>query len=323
MTPSGDPPYICSSKALHSHNVVLLSWDLSNQPFPALVAEVLNEKWPNAKLFIEALPMRGDDPTLDDEGEDLLNRRTLNSLLGCGNIYSINAFTDCNFPGQMRRLKEIILSCKRLEVLHLRLWRNEDGRLPTSQAESSEFDLCVESGDKLPPLKELAIDSKIFTPTSPTTVSIPSTFWNWSQIRHLELRGQNMLFFLESIRGQILHLDTLIIEHFFYEAGYDGDADRVLEDFIISIHGLKNLKLINPTKQISISTFAHHGSTLERLTVLHPRKTVLLYSGYTNACPYEPADLEYLRESCPRLRSLALDMEVCSELVSSSSSVNN
>ena len=249
-----------------------------------------------------------------EEGSDHFMLQTLNSLFGCQNIHSIDASIDCYFPGPMPRLKEVILSCMRLEVLRLHLPRDEDGYLPPSRTLSMQFDLYVKPDEKLPPLKELTIDSRITHDNNKISL-IPKSFWNWSQIRHLELRGQSMSRFLNSIQGHISYLETLVVEHFCSTLAYNGGANRVLEDFVVSIHGLQSLKLTNNTRQIRISTLAVHGNTLERLTVLHPRRPVS--PGLSSkACPYTPKDLDELRESCPRLISLALDMEVRSHLVS-------
>jgi hypothetical protein len=275
------------------------------------------ERWPNAKLHIEALRIATPVGMLNipnlEEGSNHFVRETLNSLLGCHNIHTIDVSINANSPGPMPRLKEIILSCERLEVLRFRLPRDSDGCLPHSSTPSTQFDLYVEPGDKLPPLKELVIDSRI-THDKSTISMIPKTFWNWSKIRHLELRGQGMIRFSESIRGEITYLKTLVIEHFCSILSYGREPNRAIEDFIVSIRCLQNLKLTNHTRQIPISTFASHGETLERLAILHPRKAIT--PGFdSRAFPYHPKQLDQLNESCPRLTSLALDMEVYSELV--------
>jgi hypothetical protein len=149
----------------------------------------------------------------------------------------------------------------------------------------------VNRDERLPPLTELVIDS-IFVSGKHGRILVPDGFWNWTQIRHLELRGQGFHRFLVSIQGKISPLDTLIIEHFCFVTGFNGVATRDLEDFIISVRGLKNLKLLNHTRRLSISAFAHLGSTLEKLSILHPREAFTPGIRYSPAEPYLPEHLD-------------------------------
>lgn len=294
------PPLSILPHVYYLHIECLLSWAYWDECFPVEVRDVLIEQWPNAKLYIEALRMRS------EEGSDHFMLQTLNSLSGCQNIHSIDASIDCYIPGPMPCLKEVILSCMRLEVLRLRLPRDEDEYLPPSRSPSMQFNLYVRPDERLPPLKELAIDSRI-TRDNNTMSLIPTSFWNWSQILHLELRGQGMSRFLNSVQGHISYLENLVVKHFCSILAYNGGWNRVLEDFVVSIHSLQSLKLTNNTRLIPISTLALHGNTLQSLTVLHPRRAISP-SLSSKACQYTPKDLDDLRESCPRLTSLALDI---------------
>lgn len=286
-------------------NELLLSWAYEgywNEPFPLEVRKVLTEKWPSANLFIEALPRHLEVATLH----------------GLQNIYSIKITVNGQLrqtSDWMRQLILVICSCKRLEILHIRLPRDEDGFLPFSDAHWPQIDRLVEPGEKLLALKELALDCRV-THDNHAMGLIPLGFWNGTQIRHLELRGPCYFRSLQHLmQGKILRLDTLVIEHFCSVRDYR-DVNRILEDFIISTRGLKNLKLLNHAQRIPISTFAHHSSTLERLSILHPRKGIIPGTLYTPAHAYLPEHLDALREACPHLISLALDMKICSEMVS-------
>jgi hypothetical protein len=111
-------------------------------------------------------------------------------------------------PGTTRRLKEVLVSCPNLEILHLRIPRI-DGRAEWQSDHRGAFDLCAEPGDQLPPLRELVFESRWEIGFQPF---VPNTFWNWSRIRHLELCGLDMAYPIVTITGQIKYLQTLIIE---------------------------------------------------------------------------------------------------------------
>jgi hypothetical protein len=123
-----------------------------------------------------------------------------------------------------------------------------------------------------------------------------------------------MLVFIASLEGKISSLQSLVLKHCCESWMYDDDAEKYLENFINGLHGLKELQLINHTRQIAISAISSHGKTLERLAILHPKS-----QGFsaipTPAEPYTGAQLDELNESCPHLISLGLDMAVTSDLV--------
>ena len=211
-------------------------------------------------------------------------------------------------PGAMRRFKQLLMSCINLDILHLRLPCDHEGRTNWASDGNGIYNLGVESENKLTsPLKELIYHNR--GGYTGRNNYIPISFFDLSQLRRLELRGHHMISFTRALQGKIKHLDTLSIEYFCFGESYDFGR-RVLEDFISSIRGLKNLRLVNPTLQFPISVLCLHGQTLENLSIRHPRRGNEPYSMIVKSNPYLPIQLDELNDFCPHLCSMALDMEM-------------
>ncbi len=99
-----------------------------------------------------------------------------------------------------------------LEILHITLPRLSNGRMDWSCDNLGLYGLCVEPGEKLAALTELVYEARV--PYVFEDCIIQVSFFNWSRIGHLELRGHRTYHFVESLIGQTLRLETLIIDFF-------------------------------------------------------------------------------------------------------------
>jgi hypothetical protein len=107
-------------------------------------------------LHLENLVLCGDNVFGDSLDEEMMNE-----LFGFQNIRTLDLHINHETPGPMRRLKEVILSLKKLDVLKIRPGRDiHTGKLD-SDVNSVHFDLGVQPGDKLPALSFLTLDSCI------------------------------------------------------------------------------------------------------------------------------------------------------------------
>jgi hypothetical protein len=272
----------------------------------------LKRGFPNAKLHIEDVPV---GPTGYFE---LVNRELgllkLTSLLGSKNVRSIKANIQRVELESTRSLLEVVMSCSNLEVLHLRVPNNGGRHVWQVDDFNAPHDFGALPGDRLPPLRELVYESHFTSFIPGTKPFIPKSCWDWSRIRHLELRGQNMILFVKEIAGQIKYLETLKVENFCH-IGYAHEyATQVLVDFISELRGLVNLQLINPSVKLPISTITGLGTTLQRLCYHKPRYP-WVRPGLRYAIPLSPKELDCISEDCPHLTSLALHMFIDDDLV--------
>jgi hypothetical protein len=279
----------------------------------------LKRDFANAKLHIEYVPVGPTGPTVyfEDVNHDL-GIFKLTSLLGSKNVRSIKADIEMEHLWSTRGLLEVMMSCSNLEVLHLRVPNNGGWREWQVDGVSVPHDFGALPGDKLPPLRELVYESRFTNLRSGTRSFIPSSCWDWSRIRHLELRGQNMIIFVKGITGQVKYLETLKIENF-CGIGYDYEyATQALSDFISEIQGLVNLELINGNVKLQVSTFTRLGATLNRLCY-HKPVYPWVRPGSRYAIPLSPEELGSISEDCPHLTSLTLHMFIDDDLVTTPS----
>jgi hypothetical protein len=285
----------------------LSSWLYWEDPFPAIIKKRLHESWPDAKLFIEPLLIGF---RTDDEEVQANDLNLLKSLVDCRNIHSVKVEIEYEHPVTMRWLKDVLLSSPKLNILHLTLPRGRDGK-PQWPADGLGFyDLCVQQGDRLSPLTELVYETRIPFAKDEQSV-IPASFFDFSQIHHLELRGPIVDRFLMTLKDQSLHMETLIIEYLFCPV-YLGR--EVLEDFMSRIRGVKTLRIISLSRQaqLPISTVFALRDTLMNLEIRFARNVIDKYEEHS----YPPEDLDDLRMSCPQISSLVLQMQIYNTLVS-------
>lgn len=223
-------------------------------------------------------------------------------------IYSVRAvFGQARY---MADFKEFLLNCKKLNVLHIRLPQDDDGRYTRGHSWIDESD---GPGVKLAPLEKLVLEFPSFHNSDRQLLS--STIWDWSRIRHIEVVGNTMMPFLRSMQGQISSLETLVVERFNF-LDQMVEATRVLDEFVCSLKGLRVLKLLVEIKQLPVSSLWLHGETLTTLSLRNPSRPIIPGSRYGPRWQYSPEDIGILQNFCSCLSSLDLNMAIVDEMVS-------
>jgi hypothetical protein len=237
----------------------------------------------------------------------------LKSLVSCRNIHSVKVEIEYEHPVTMRWLKDVLLSSEGLKVLHLTLPRGRDGKVQWLADGLGFYDLCVQPGERLSPLVELVYEGRM--PPQEERSVIPASFFDFTQIRHLELRGPIMDMFLMTLKDKSLNVRTLTIEY--SSSCYGGFPS--LEKFICQVRGVENLRIVSTAVagRLSISTLFGLGDTLKILELRYARNDTDLYPGATLRYACSPYDLDELRISCSQISSLVLEMQIYDTLVSS------
>jgi hypothetical protein len=266
--------------------------------------------WPNAKLYLEGLSV-GLQTHVDKL--QIIDLNLLKSLVDFHNIHSIQVAIEYEHPVAMRWLKNVLLGSPNLRILHLTLPRTRDGKVDWLADGHGTYDLCVQPGERLSPLRELVFETR--KPLEDDRSIIPSSFFDFTQMRRLELRGFNMDRFLFPIASQLLRLQSLTILYFNKPLEERGN---VLETFVSSIRGVQTLRIVISVRLPPISTFFVFARTLNTLELWFARQA---YDSYTfsrglERTSYTPDDLDALREACPQMSSLILDMVMVNTPVS-------
>ncbi|KAE8443787.1 hypothetical protein EG329_001381 [Mollisiaceae sp. DMI_Dod_QoI] len=294
--------FLFSNLLSRMQHLETVTWHFWDSPFPSIVKKVLRKQCPNVKLYIENLSI---GYRTDDEDVQTADLNLLKSLVGIQNIHAVKVVINYEHPVSMRWLKDALISSKNLEVLHLSPPRNHDGRIEWRNDDLGQYDLCVEEGERLESLTELVYESRSFYATK----LIPVSFFNWSKIRHLELRGHILRHYVHFLQTQEVYFHTLVLESIASSA-YLQAGNKFLDEFLNHLHGLKRLALVTPLDQIPIDTIALHGDTLRSLSIRFIRRSVDPYSILVNIPPYEVQQIDSLNTSCPHISSLALDIGI-------------
>jgi hypothetical protein len=165
-------------------------------------------------------------------------------------------------------------------------------------------------------LKELVYEARVpHGRLDSESFNIPASFFNWSKLRHLELRGLRMFRLIKSLGDQILTLQTLKLE-FCCPPSHDMSNQEkltVLETFLSNVRGLETLVLHSDTPHLPISVFATHANTLKNLSIRYPNFRA---GSYTYASgPWTAQELDRLNRSCPRISHLTLDIPISDHIV--------
>jgi hypothetical protein len=284
-----------------------LHWE---ERFPSVIKGRLHQLWPDAKLYLEGLSV-GLQTHVDEV--QIIDLNLLKSLVDFHNIHSIQVVIEYEHPIAMRWLKNVLLGSPNLRILHLTLPRTRDGKVDWLADGHGTYDLCVQPGERLSPLTELVFETR--KPLEDDRSIIPSSFFDFTQMHRLELRGFNMDRFLLPLASQLLRLQSLTILYFNKPLEERGN---VLEKFVSSIRGVRTLRIIISVRLPPISTFFVFAGTLNTLELRFARQA---YDSYTfsrgvERTSYTPDDLDALREACPQISSLILDMIMVNTLVS-------
>lgn len=283
-----------------------VTWHFWETPFPSSVKRVISKQLPGIRLHVEKLSI---GHRTDDEDVQTADLNLLKSLVDIPNIHSVKIEINYEHPVSMRWLKDVLLSSKRLEVLHLTLPRNRDGRIYWGYDDLGTYDLGIEEGEQLESLTELVYESRCYYPMK----IIPLSFFPWSKIRHLELRGHVLRHYASYLLTQDVYFETLVLE---FIAGHLEEGDRIINELLSQVRGLEHLELVNPYEQLPIDIIALHGSTLKSLSNRFVRRSVDPYSFVLHTPPYTIPQLESLNVSCSHINYLALDIEFTNFMVS-------
>lgn len=293
-------------------------WNTWEEPFPPNVGQCLAEFWPNAVLHVENLPVGYESEVL---GIQKLDCELLDQLPGSRNIRAITADVKYEHPSLVRCLKQALLRCENLETLHLRTPRLKGQYDPESNGPSGAvFDLDIQLEESLAPLRELIFETRLLLQPRNTPTN-RNRFWNFSNLRHLELRGTSMMQFIESTKGQIKHLQVLKLQNIGWPGKYSWeDGSEMMNEFICNISGLRELEVVEAGFQLWYTTVLAQGKTLEKLVYYTPRRCRRPGLGYARARSYESENLSILATACLELRTITLHMEtVTDDLVCSRS----
>lgn len=155
---------------------------------PQSVLNVLAERWPTAKLSVDNLSSRLD---IDDDYNFLPPTR-LASL-------KLHGVLRRRFHQVGRTLKNTLLQCDRVEVLHLL----------DVQSGSRFMDKDIGTSDRLPAVEELFLQGYFWLHSA----SIATSFWNWSKLTSLRLEKVFIVNFLETVPPEhLLQLRSLITD---------------------------------------------------------------------------------------------------------------
>jgi hypothetical protein len=241
------------------------------------------------------------------------------SLVGCPNIHSIKVEIGYEHPVSMRWLKDVLLASPKLEILHMTLPRHRNG-ISFRCDGLGVYNLCVQPGETLSSLKELVYEARtLYGRLDLQSFSIPASFFNWSKIRHLELRGLPMFHLIRSLDDQILNLQTLKLEFCSMPSHQMPNVEKltILHKFLSNVRGLETLVLHNDTPHVPISALAIHGDTLKHLSIRYPNFRAPSDRSTYAAGPWTAQELDRLNRSCPHISHLTLDIPISDHIISS------
>jgi hypothetical protein len=239
------------------------------------------------------------------------------SLVECPNIHSIKVEIGYEHPVSMRWLKDVLLASPKLEILHMTLPRTSQG-ISFRCDGLGVYNLCVQPGETLSSLKELVYEARApYGRFDLQSFSIPASFFDWSKLRHLELRGLPMFHFIRSLDHQILNLQTLKLEFCSLPSHQMPNEEKItiLEKFLSNIRGLETLVLHNDTPHVPISAIATHQDTLKHLSIRYPNLRAGSYWSTYAAGPWTAQELDRLNRSCPHISYLTLDIPISDHIV--------
>jgi hypothetical protein len=229
-------------------------WD---HPFPKIIKHRLQASWPDAKLLLEDLSIGFQNDV--DEGQvielDLLKR-----LVSIQNIYSVKLTIEYENPVTMRWLKDMLLSSPNLKILYLTLPECPDGDVDWLSDGLGSYNLCIESGERLPPLDELVYEMRHHRQAVDQPF-IPASFFDLTKIRHLTLTGSNVVEFRRQLKGLFFHyLESIIIDCF--TEPHLSTLNTTLEDLITRMPRAKTVRIVTTGDLIPIPHFIHLCDTL-------------------------------------------------------------
>lgn len=293
---------------------------------PELVLSTLLRHWPDAHLSLKGMRVN----TITDIplahmvvsqglGQPMIPRtngypENYELLIHYPILRSLDAIVNDGLETGVRRLKDVLATSNNLRKL--RLVQRKVGTNIVSAF--SGFSFSSKGDEKFPNLHRLELESFRFTSTG-------SRLWEFSDLRHLELRNVELSPFFDMCRGQdFRHLRILRFKERCFRSG-QASRDKLV-DFLMDLSpGLVDLSLSGAVGRIQMALIVtKHGRTLRSLDLQEPFAWMLLTRFTSSAlndtveeCPIlSIEDLDLLRLECPCLETLALDMPRTTEWVS-------
>ncbi|KAE9379586.1 hypothetical protein N431DRAFT_159822 [Stipitochalara longipes BDJ] len=284
-----------------------IRWHYWDDPFPITVKNCLIKLWPDSKLFVEDLSI-GFQTDVDEV--QLLELDLLKTLVSFQNIHSVKVVIEYEHPVAMRWLKDVLLSSPKLTILHLTLPRNREGLIEWLADGLGSYDLCAQPGERLGPLDELVYETRLPAQSAQEHdhTFIPASFFDLTRIRLLTLRGFHTEKFLLALEATPIHVTAIAI------TCCARPSNGGLENFIPRTRGVETLKIISTADLLPIHTVFHLRDTLTNIELRYTRYGIESISAPVKVHFYSPTDLDDLREACPQISSLVLDMEILNDI---------
>jgi hypothetical protein len=172
-----------------------------------------------------------------------------------------------------------------------------------------------EPGERLESLKELVYEAR--QPQLSERQLIPISFFNWSRIRHLQLRGHVMSLYIKSMGTKDVQFETLVLENVISEK-QARLGDKSLEHFIAELNGIQQLKIATPPDQLPLEWLKPHGETLKTISIRSAQSSGVTFWMGRFVRPCSISQISSLNASCPNIKSLALDIGITEIIVGSS-----
>ena len=223
-------------------------------------------------------------------------------LMHCANLRSLKATINDGIGTGLAYLGAVFAGCPNLK--EVRLAQRKVGT--NVMSESASYSFCFIGNEKLPLLEKLMLENCFFT-------SLQIKLWDFSQLRHLELRNIQMKYFLRTLHGR----DLPRLKVFRIEERCIWDSEGLQENlavFLLDLPSLDVLSLSGVVGRIPMSVITTHGQTLHSLQLqetqhwMQTRNTSSAL-GTKPSCPMLTSEeINLLSTECPHLERLTLDM---------------
>lgn len=238
----------------------------------------------------------------------------IEDILDFENISSLGIVGQYEELDSSLALRRLLIQSKNLEALHLEIRTGDiDGILDPS---SPNYILPFARLEVLAPLRKLTL--RVDVKDRPQI--IPLSAYDFTVLQTLHLQGPTMIDFISSISGMVPRLKVLKLRTTCEISRRDG-GKHILEAFLTSFAGLEILQVNDLMRTISVTCLASHGRTLKELTLrsaLFQDDSRIAYWGTPIVNEFfSPKELDQLRELCPEIRELVLDVDAKKDIVSS------
>jgi len=159
----------------------------------------------------------------------------------------------------------------------------------------------------MPPLEVLALPSYQWNHSAAEVQSS----WDFSHLTSLDIRGVPLYAFLSTVPfASFVHLRVLKIGDMAWSKKEEcrSEGFLLLDQFLSGLRNLEELYLSSQTRGLSLKTF----SCLPKLKILECREAVLVGGAVERGIRFNTEQLAQLREYCPYIRELAIDMDIVS-----------